>query len=79
MSGELHVSFETTLESGYVSLAHRVVAEFRRMPTLAVTTAQLSHFLDVDDVVSVRVLQALVAASVLERGQDQRYRLLVTH
>lgn len=67
------------LESGYLSLAARVAWEFRRSPALTLTTAQLSDWLDVDDAVSVRVLNALVDAAVLERGGDERYRLAVTH
>jgi len=75
----MQLGSEVNLESGYVNLAQRIASEFRRMPTLALTTTQLSDWLEVDDVVSVRILDALVAASVLERGTDQRYRLLVTH
>ncbi len=79
MSAHPQSTIEGTLESGYVRLAHRVESEFRRMPTLALTTSQLSDWLDVDDTVSVRVLNALVTAAVLERGTDERYRLFVTH
>lgn len=80
MSVRPQLGAEVGLESGYVNLARRVVSEFQRMPALALTTAQLSDWLEVDDAVSVRVLNALVAAAILERSSsDQRYRLLVTH
>ncbi|MEQ1869290.1 MAG: hypothetical protein ABL961_04645 [Vicinamibacterales bacterium] len=67
------------LEPAYANLAERIRTAFRAGPSLSLTIWQTAEWLELDDVVSGRVLEALVAEGLLERGDDERYRLLLKH
>jgi hypothetical protein len=54
----------------------RIHAEFREMPGLKLTAAQASRFWNLGTNESRRVLESLVAASVLGRTSDGHYVLI---
>ena len=67
------------LEPAYANLAERVRAVFRAHPSMSVTTWQTAEWLELDEALTCRVLEALAAEGLLERGDDDRYRLLLKH
>lgn len=67
------------LEPAYAKLAERLRMAFRRCPSLSLTVFQTADWLELDDALSNRVLEALASEGVIERGDDDRYRLLLKH
>jgi DNA-binding IclR family transcriptional regulator len=67
------------LEPAYANLAERVRAAFRARPALSLTTWQTAEWLELDEALTCRVLEALAAEGLIERGDDDRYRLLLKH
>lgn len=67
------------LEPAYANLAERVRGAFRSSPSLSLTIWQTADWLQLDDVLTCRLLEALTAEGLLERGDDDRYRLFITH
>jgi hypothetical protein len=67
------------LEPAYANLAERVRSAFRARPSLSITIWQTAEWLDLDERLTCRVLEALAAEGLIERGGDDRYRLLLKH
>jgi hypothetical protein len=67
------------LEPAYANLAERVRTAFRGSPSLCLTTWQTAEWLELDEALTCRVLEALAAEGLIERGDDDRYRLLLKH
>ncbi len=67
------------LEPAYAGLAERVRTEFRRRPSLSLTADQVAEWLDLEDGLSRRVLEALTSEGLLECHPDRSYRLLLQH
>lgn len=67
------------LEPAYAKLAERLRTAFRCRPSLSLTVFQTADWLEIDDALSNRLLEALASEGVIERGGDDRYRLLLKH